>query len=117
MTVNNYLAALPAAQRDALEHIQALIRQTVPDATEEISYGMPAFKYRGHYLIGYASFKDHLSLFPGGNPLDHLSEQLKPYKRAKGTIQFTLDNPIPDDLIIAIVKSSLERVVERYGDK
>ena len=62
--VDDYLAALPPDQRAALEHLRATIRAAAPDATEAISYGMPAFKQDGRGLVGYAAFKAHCSLFP-----------------------------------------------------
>jgi uncharacterized protein YdhG (YjbR/CyaY superfamily) len=62
--VEDYLAALPPDQREALEHVRATIRAAAPDATEAISYGMPAFKQDGRGLVGYAAFKAHCSLFP-----------------------------------------------------
>ena len=63
-TVEEYLAAVPEPARSTLEKVRAAIRSAVPrDATEAISYGMPAFKHKKP-IVWYAAFSDHCSLFP-----------------------------------------------------
>ena len=101
--VDDYLAMLPASEHIELERIRRLVKEFLPEAKEVISYGMPGFKYKNKYLLGYAAFKDHLSLFPTSQPIELLQDALEAYTTSKGTIQFTLDNPLPDGLIRAIV--------------
>lgn len=86
-----------------LQRIRKLIRSHVPDVTEQISYGMPAFKYNGKYLIAYWAFKNHLSLFPGAEALAAFADELGDHATSKGTVQFTLDDPISDELIRKII--------------
>lgn len=57
------LAALPNAERAALQTLRQTIAAAAPEAEETISYGMPAFRYRGRALVSYAGFKAHCSLF------------------------------------------------------
>ena len=65
--VDSYLAAVPEPARTTLEKVRAVIRSAVPaEATEGISYGMPAFRYKGA-LVGYAAFKEHCSFFNSGD--------------------------------------------------
>src|SRR5438477_3634113 len=64
MTVDEYLAKVPEPARGTLNKIRTVIRSAVPpDATECISYGMPAFRYKGA-LLGYAAFPNHCGLYP-----------------------------------------------------
>ena len=49
-----YLAALPAPDRAALDHVRATVRAAAPDATEGIGYGIPVFRWQGS-LIGYGA--------------------------------------------------------------
>ena len=107
--IDDFLSNLAEPNRQALQHVRELILQAAPSATEVITYGMPGFTYKGKYLISFAAFKDHLSVFPGAETIDVLQERLTGFKTSKGTIQFTLENPLPDDLVIAITK---ERVGE-----
>lgn len=97
--VDEYFEKLEPEQRTELERIRKIVRKNYPEAEEVITYGMPGFKYKGKYLVSFNAFKDHLSLFPGSKPIEKLSGKLKSYKTSKGTIQFTLDNPIPEELI------------------
>lgn len=101
--VDKYIQALKPVQRKALEHIRLVVKEQLPEVTESISYGMPVFKYRDKYLIGYAAFKNHLSIFPGSGPVELLSKKLEGYKLSKGTVQFTVEKPLPDSLLIEII--------------
>lgn len=112
-TIDTYISERDANQQKALEHIRSLVHRLVPDAEEAISYGIPAFKYRGKYLIGFAGFKDHLSIFPGSDPVASLEAELRDFKRSKGTIQFTLEHPIPDELIAKLVEHSRTSIEHR----
>src|SRR5216117_1995498 len=95
-SVEDYLAALPEAQRAALEKLRKTIRAAAPEATEAISYQMPAFKMHGRFLVSYAAFKDHCSLFPASYAvMETLGEELKPYFSGRGTLRFTPEKPIP----------------------
>lgn len=101
--IDDLLSESEPAQRTELERIRRVVHELCPDAEEVKTYGMPGFKYRGKYLLSFAAFKDHLSLFPGAEPTAVLEEKLKEYRFSKGTIQFTPDNPLPDDLLTEIV--------------
>jgi uncharacterized protein YdhG (YjbR/CyaY superfamily) len=104
-SVEDYLAALPEAQRVALEALRKTIKVAAPEATETISYQMPAFKLHGRFLVSYAAFKNHCSLFPASNAvMEALGEELTPYFSGKGTLRFTADKPLPAALVKKIVK-------------
>jgi uncharacterized protein YdhG (YjbR/CyaY superfamily) len=107
-SVDEYLKTLPADVRIALEKLRAQIKAAAPKAEEGISYGMPAYKYKGA-LVYFCAFKNHCSFFPGSSSILANKEGLKDYKISKGTIQFTPEKPIPASLIKSIVK---ERVIE-----
>ena len=62
--MDDYLAGLPADQRDALERVRAVVAETAPGAEEGRSYGMPAYLYEGRPLLGFRAAKNHLSIFP-----------------------------------------------------
>lgn len=102
--VEAYLDQLAAPQRTLLERIRHVTWAEAPEAEEVIAYGIPTFKLSGN-LVHYAAFKNHMSFFPGGTTHNEaLKAELEGYKIAKGTIQFTLDKPLPDDLIRKIVR-------------
>jgi uncharacterized protein YdhG (YjbR/CyaY superfamily) len=105
-TVDDYVAALPAERRAAMEELRRAIRASAPEATETIAYLMPALRsHGGQFLVSYASYKNHFSLFPASEAVvAALGEELTPYLAGKGTIQFRADGPIPTDLVDRIVK-------------
>ena len=103
-SIDEYLAGVPEPGRSTLNKIRAIIRSAVPrEATEVISYRIPAFKYKG-MLVWFGAFSDHCSLFPGPGIIQAFKEELKRYSISKGTIQFPLDKPLPATLLRKIVK-------------
>ncbi len=102
--IDNYLAKIPADQRTELERVRTIIMKTAPEAEDTIGYGMPVLKYHGKYLIGFAPFKQHMSIFPGAGAVEALKDQLTTYTLSKGTVQFTLEKPLPEPLLRAIVQ-------------
>jgi uncharacterized protein YdhG (YjbR/CyaY superfamily) len=103
--VEAYLAKVPEPARTTLQKVRATIRSVVPaEATEGLSYGMPAFRYKGA-LVAYAAFKDHCSFFPmQSSLLDEMKDELKNYRTSKGTLQFPQDEPLPAALLKKMVK-------------
>ncbi len=87
-----------------LSKIRKIITDLVPEATETISYGIPTYDYKGKHLIHFAAFKNHISLFPGVDPIKTLGNKLTKFKLSKGTIQFTVENPIPESTLKEIIK-------------
>jgi uncharacterized protein YdhG (YjbR/CyaY superfamily) len=105
-SVDEYLAALPAERRAAMEQLRRTIRAAAPEATESIAYSMPAFRsHGGQFLVSYASYKRHYSLFPAsGAVVEALGDELTPYLAGKGTIQFPATAAIPLAMVKRIVK-------------
>jgi len=105
-SVEDYLAALPDERRSAVQELRRTIRAAAPEATELISYQMPAFRSHGQFLVSYAAFKNHYSLFPASEAVvTGLGEELTPHLSGKGTIRFRADDPIPSALVTKIVTS------------
>jgi uncharacterized protein YdhG (YjbR/CyaY superfamily) len=108
-SVNEYLAALPEAPRVALEKLRKQIKAAAPEATETISYQMPTFKLDGRFLVSYAAFKNHCSLFPASEKvLEACGDELTSYFSGKGTIRFTTERPLPSALVKKIMKARIE---------
>lgn len=112
-TVAEYLARVPEPARSTLESVRKAVRSAVPRDTEEvISYGIPAFRHQ-QVLVWYAAFAKHCSFFPTAAVIDEFEEELKGYKLSKGTIQFSIDKPLPSALIKKLVKARLERLKKK----
>ena len=104
-SVDEYLAAQPAAVRPKLEQVRAAIRKAVPEAVEGIGYRMPGYKLHGRPMLYFAGFKEHYSLFAAsGTFLATLKDELKDYELRKGTVHFSLTKRVPVKLISRIAK-------------
>jgi len=90
--------------------MRSAIRQAVPrEATETISYHIPAFKHKG-ILVWFAAFSDHCSLFPTAALIEEFKKELKGFSTSKGTIHFPLNKPLPVALIKKIVKARVAQL-------
>ena len=105
--VDEYLAGIPEPARSTLSKIRKAIRSAVPpEATETISYRIPAFKYKG-VLVWFAAFSNHCSLFPTASVVEAFKDELKGFSTTKGTIHFPTDKPLPTALVKKLVKARI----------
>ena len=111
--VDEYFAGVPEPARSRLHQMRAAIRSAVPpDATEAISYCIPAFRYNGP-LLCYAAFSDHCSLFPTAAVIAAFKKELKGYTTSKGTVHFPLDKPLPTTLLRKLVKARVAQQLQK----
>ena len=114
--VADYLRDVPEAARGTLNKVRAAIRASLPpEATEIISYGIPAFKYK-KVAVWYAAFANHCSLFPTAAVIEAFKDELKGFAISKGTIQFPTDKPLPDALVKKMVKARLAQIEKKTRD-
>jgi uncharacterized protein YdhG (YjbR/CyaY superfamily) len=102
-TIDDYISRFPKGVQVLLREMRLTIRQAAPEAEETISYRIPAFSFNG-ILVWFAAFKRHIGFYPHVSALAAFDKQLSKYKRAKGSVQFPLDKPLPLNLIREIVK-------------
>ena len=110
-TIDQYISEQNENVQLILNKVRDTIKKAAPDAIEKISWKMPTF-WQKENLIHFAAFKNHISVFPGGEATTVFAEKLTDYKTAKGTIQFQLSKPIPYDLIDEITRWRLSVVTE-----
>jgi uncharacterized protein YdhG (YjbR/CyaY superfamily) len=108
--VDEYLAGVPQPARSTLNKIRAAIRSAVPsEATEVVSYGIPAFKHKG-VLVWFAAFSNHCSFFPTASVIEAFKNELKGFSTSKGTIHFPTDKPLPAALVKKMVKLRVAQI-------
>ena len=106
--VDEYLDAQTPEIHALLSHVRELILKTATDAQEVISYRMPAYKYHG-MLVGFAAHTNHCSLYMWkAESIDAFAEELKEYSCSAGTIRFTIERPLADDLIVKIIRYRMQ---------
>lgn len=107
--IDSYISDFPAEVQHLLQHFRSIIRKTVPQAHEVISYGIPTFKLKKN-LVHFAGYKSHIGFYPGSVPIEHFKAQLKKYKTSKGAVQFPISNPLPEDLIVEITQFAVKEM-------
>jgi uncharacterized protein YdhG (YjbR/CyaY superfamily) len=108
--IDEYLANVPEPARSTLHKIRAAIRSAAPpEASETISYRIPAFKYKG-VLVWFAAFSDHCSLFPTAAVIESFKNELKGVSTSKGTIHFPTDKPLPTALVKKMIKARVAQI-------
>jgi uncharacterized protein YdhG (YjbR/CyaY superfamily) len=104
-SVDDYLASVPDEMRAPLERLRATIRASVPEATEEISYGVPSFKV-GSPLVSFGAAKGHYAFYvQSPEVMEAHKEELRGYDTSKGTVRFKPDEALPVDLVTKLVKA------------
>lgn len=115
-STDEYIAGFPVEVQAILNEVRKTIKLAAPEATEKISYGMPAFVQDGN-LVYFAAFTNHIGFYalPSGN--EAFKKELSKYKIGKGSIQFPLDEPMPLSLITRIVKMRVKENKEKAAVK
>ena len=101
-TIDEYISGFPEDIQGILTRIREIVREAAPNAQEKISYNMPTFYLNGN-LVHFAAFTNHIGFYPTPSGTEKFEQQLAPYKRSKGAVQFQLNQPIPYDLIRQMV--------------
>lgn len=100
-----YVAALPEPARSCVERVRQIVFKTLPDATEEISYRILAYRLPQGVVLYVAGWKQHYSIYPVTSGLESaLGPELAPYRAGKGTLRFPVDRPVPARMIAKIVR-------------
>lgn len=115
--IDEYIAGFPNEVQEKLEKIRLTIQKAVPEAEEKISYQIPAFTWRGTYLIYFAAYKQHIGLYPAPRGVAEFKEAVAEYGAGKGTLRFPFDKPIPFNLVSKIVKYRMKAILEKAAAK
>jgi len=108
--IDEYIAGCPGEVQAILEQIRLTIRQAAPDAAETMSYQMPTFKLKEN-LVHFAAYKNHIGFYPTPSGIEAIQAELSGYDGGIGSVKFTLDQPIPFDLIRRIVEFRVAEVL------
>ncbi len=111
-SIDDYADTFPPEVQRMLQQVRAVIREAAPAAVETIKYGIPTFVLSGN-LVHFAAFKKHVGFYPGPSGIAAFQDEIAPYKSAKGSVQFPLEQPLPLDLIRRIVQFRVREVEEK----
>lgn len=108
--IDEYISGFPPETRRVLRQLRAVIRSAAPEATETISYGIPTFDLHGKHLVHFGGFARHVGFYPTPSGTEEFQQALAGYKSGKGSVQFRLDEPLPEDLVREIVTFRVREV-------
>lgn len=114
--IDGYIASFPEETRELLEQLRSTIRKAAPEAKETINYGIPTFTLKGN-LVHFAAFKNHIGFYPTPSGIEAFKNDLSAYEGAKGSVKFSLDKPIPFELIGRIVEFRVKECQLKVFDK
>ncbi len=109
--VDAYLAAQPPEQRELLWALRARVAALAPEADETISYAMPAFKLGDRFLLSFAGWKHHCSIYAIHDELlAKYAPELRGYATTKGSLHFSRAQPLPDRLVDEFVRERVATI-------
>ena len=101
--IDEYIATFPPGVQIILQELRQTINNSAPGVEERISYGIPTFGLNGN-LVHFGAYKKHIGFYPTPSGILHFKDDLLNYQVSKGTVKFSLDRPMPYDLIKRIVE-------------
>jgi uncharacterized protein YdhG (YjbR/CyaY superfamily) len=116
-SIDEYIDTFPEDVQPILKQVRRTIKAAAPQTGEKISYGIPTFTLNGKYLIYFAGWKHHISIYPIPVGDDAFNQEVAPYIAGKGTLKFTIDKPVPLKLITKIVKLKVAENSSRADKK
>lgn len=110
--IDEFISVLQAPDAAAFTRVAMLVVEVAPEVEQGRCYGMPAFRLAGRPLLGMVAAKGHLSVFPfSPEAIEAVSDRLTGYSVSKGTIRFSADHLVPDDVLRDLVKARLDEIV------
>lgn len=107
-----YIASFPGEIQKLLNLMRSTIIKAAPEAEEVISYGMPAFRFKG-MLVFFAAYPNHLGFYPTPSGIEKFHKELAAFKTSKAAVQFPVDKPLPVQLIDKIVRFRMKENLEK----
>lgn len=112
-TITDYFQHATDEQKAEYQRLSKIVKRLAPKAVESISYGMPAYKIGKKPLVYFGIFKDHLSIFPAsGAVIETMGDELAEFRTSKGTLRYTLEKPIPSELLEKMLRTRLGELAE-----
>lgn len=110
--IDKYIESFDGTAVYYLNELRALINKAVPGCEELMNYNIPAFSLvkggKREQEIMIAGYKKHVGLYPHPTTMEKSWDRLEGYKKAKGSVQFPLNKPLPKELIQEMILHRLD---------
>jgi len=114
-SIDEYIAQFPQDVQQILNKLRAVVHESVPEAEEKISYGMPAFFLNGG-LVWFAAYKKFIGFYPTTSGMNTFAKEIEAYRGTKSALHFPLDQEMPYELIRKITLARLAENRKKAGE-
>ncbi len=108
--VETYLADFTGETRARIDQLRSIILSIVPNATEKISYNIPAYFISKTMVVYFAGYENHVSLYPLHLIAAEQQSLFSAYASGKATFKIPHNQPFPVELIEQFVKLRVESI-------
>lgn len=109
-SIDAYIETFPPGVQERLQQLRTAVHLAAPEAEETISYNIPTFRQSGTYLLYFAGWKKHVSIYPVPTGDAALAKAVEPFREARGTLKFLHNQPLPLELIPRLVAARLAEI-------
>jgi len=109
-SVDEYVESFDGRAKERLLEMRQIIRTQLPNATERISYNIPAYFINGKLIIYFAAYKNHIGMYPGRTNSSAYNTIAARYAYGKSTVRFLHIEQLPKKLIQQFIKTRLKEV-------
>lgn len=109
-TVPEFIADCPKDTQRVLKKLRVAVKAAIPKAEETISYNIPCYKINGKYVIYFAGYTRHVSIYPIPKDIAAIKTDIEKYKAGKGTLRFPLNKPLPIAFIKKVAKQLAKQI-------
>ena len=120
-SIDDYLADVRPKQRAALSKLRCQILAAAPQATETISYSLPAIRFDGKRLVCFGASAKHCAFYPmSARTLSDHASDVAGFDTSMGTLRFQPEKAPSAALIRKLVRARIaenEEAAELAAEK
>lgn len=102
-TVLEYIEGQSLEAHTHLRNIAVIIKNSVPEVNEYISWSMPFYEKAGK-TVSFSACKTYISFYAGTEAIEKFASELSEFTTKKNAIYFPYNKELPSKLIEDIVK-------------
>jgi uncharacterized protein YdhG (YjbR/CyaY superfamily) len=113
-TADDYINSQSEKAQKVLSKLRNIILTAVPEAIEIKNSKVPSYILvpgkKPNQQIMIAAYSKYVSFYPYQGAIDYFSSELEGFDIGKGTIKFSFDQDIPEELIKKMIKFRKEEI-------
>lgn len=112
-SIDQYILSSPKEVQPILKKLRDTFKQVIPKADKVISYNIPCFKIDRKYVVYFAGYSKHFSVYPIPKNIIGMKVDIQKHQAGKGTLHFDIEKPLPIDFIKKVVKQLAKEAAAR----